>query len=115
MDLQPSLRKVGAEINNRKFLSRVIYRMPNGMHIRGRRKRGSSRVPDGTTHVHQLEEKDSQAAPVSVNENSLLTESHQSDAEGKRTDPKTVNSNKRVTRQTRSSRNTSQVLALSLC
>ncbi|KAK3913182.1 hypothetical protein KUF71_022636 [Frankliniella fusca] len=39
-----SKRKMGAKINEQKFLSRLVYRMPNGMYIRGGKRRGSNRL-----------------------------------------------------------------------
>lgn len=99
-------KKLGSEINNRKFLSRLVYRMPNGMHIRGKKKRGLNRVSDGSSQpLHQEQKSDLFTSPsVKVN-----VDDHPSDSEDKSVAPDTEEHGRRITRQTRSRRNTSQV------
>lgn len=90
---------LGAQINNLKFLSRQVYRMPNGMHIRGRRKRGTSRPVDGaSSNARQEEERQSQQTPTSTPDS--LTQPPDQSLD---TDEKVV-----LSRQTRSTRKISQ-------
>lgn len=96
-------KNLAKEINNRKFLSRLVYRMPNGMHIRGKKKRG--KASDGASQPLQQEQKlDQIPSPLPK----VNVDGHPSDSEDKSAAPDVEERGRRITRQTRLRRNTSQ-------
>lgn len=103
-------RKSGAEINNRKFLSRLVYRMPNGMYIRGGKRRGSNRLSDGVSCSPRKQGNTDQTASLNPVEVSSSLGGNASDAEGKTMTTEEVidESSRSSRRQTRSKRNVSQ-------
>lgn len=99
------------DINKRKFMSRLVYRMPNGMHIRGKKKRGLGKVSDGAAQsqpLHQETKFDALIAPSAKGN----VDDPPSDSEDKSIALIAEELVKRVTRQTRSRKNTSQVCYL---
>lgn len=99
---QAARKKAGVLINNKKYLSRLVYRMPNGMHIRGRRKRGTNRLSDVTASIQQHNVK---AEPNTSAPGMMLPPScdQRSDSEDKPANIFEVKKEER--RQTRSRRN----------
>lgn len=105
-------KRLGAEINSRKFLSRIIYRMPNGMHIRGRRKRGTTRFAYRSVNVQQEEEEFPKEISVSTLDSSTPSDEQPTGCPDKILLADSESSGMGLSRQTRSSRKISQVCIL---
>lgn len=86
--------------------------MPNGMNIRGRRKRGTNRLADRSVNVQQEEEEFPKETSSSILDPSTPSDDQPTGCKDKIQLVDSESSGTLLLRQTRSSRKTSQVFLL---